>query len=182
MPIAPRDHPTDAIIAPVDIEARVRSALEATNTNYELIAIDPDLADTAAFCSHYGYPENQSANAILIASKKPPGHYAACLVLATTRLDVNSRVRKLMGVRKVSFAPADATAELTGMMIGGVTPFALPEQVPLYIDSRIMDLDWVIVGGGSRSLKLKVDPAALAAIPNAAVIEDLAKPTPTEPG
>lgn len=166
----------------MDIEARVRSALEATSTDYELIEIDPDLADTAAFCAHYGYPESQSVNAILIASKKPPGRYAACLVLATTRLDVNSRVRKLMGVRKVSFAPADATAELTGMMIGGVTPFALPEELPLYIDSRIMDLDWVIVGGGSRSLKLKVDPAALAAIPNAAVIEDLAKLTPTDSG
>ena len=172
-------HPTGAIIAPVDIEARVRVALEATDTEYELIEIDPDLADTAAFCAHYGYPADQSGNAILIASKKPPGRYAACLVLATTRLDVNSRVRKLMGVRKVSFAPADATAALTGMMIGGVTPFALPEDVPLYIDSRIMDLDWVIVGGGSRSLKLKVDPAALAAMPNAEVIEDLALELPS---
>lgn len=164
----------------MDIEARVRRELESTGTDYELIEIDPDLADTAAFCAHYGYPEDQSANAILVASKKPPGHFAACLVLATTRLDVNSRVRKLMEVRKVSFAPADVTADLTGMMIGGVTPFALPEDLPLYIDSRIEGLDWVIVGGGSRSLKVKVDPAALTGLPNAAVIEGLAKdPPPT---
>jgi prolyl-tRNA editing enzyme YbaK/EbsC (Cys-tRNA(Pro) deacylase) len=162
----------------MDIEAQVRSALEATGTDYELIEIDPDLADTAAFCAHYGYPEHQSGNAIVVASKKPPGHFAACLVLATTRLDVNSRVRKLMGVRKVSFAPADQTADITGMMIGGVTPFALPADLPLYIDSRIMALDWVIVGGGSRSLKLKVEPAALAALPNAEVVDALARDIP----
>ena len=166
----------------MDIEQKVRSALEHTDTEYDLIEIDPDLADTAAFCAHYGYPEGQSANAIIVASKKPPGHVAACLVLATTRLDVNSKVRKLMGVRKLSFAPADKTAELTGMMIGGVTPFALPEHIPLYIDSRIVDLDWVIVGGGSRSLKLKVEPSALTLLPNAEVIEDLAKDMPTDTG
>lgn len=157
------------------IEADVRDSLKQTGADYELIEIDPDLADTAAFCAHYGYPEEKSCNAILVASKKPPGEYAACVVLATTRLDVNSKVRKLMGVRKASFAAPDQTAELTGMMIGGVTPFALPEDIPLYIDSRIMDLEWVIVGGGSRSLKIKVDPSALAALPNAEVIEDLAK-------
>lgn len=162
----------------MEIEARVRSALAATNTDYELIEIDPDLADTAAFCAHYGYPENQSANAIVVASRKPPGEFASCVVLATTRLDVNSRVRKLMGVRKASFAPAETTAELTGMMIGGVAPFALPPDLALYIDSRIVGLDWVIVGGGSRSLKLKVEPAALTSLPNAEVVEDLAKEQP----
>ncbi len=163
----------------MDVEARVRRELSASGVDYELIDIDPDLADTAAFCAHYGYPEEKSANAIVVASKKPPGKFAACLVLATTRLDVNSRVRKLMGVRKVSFAPPDVTAELTGMLIGGVTPFALPTNLPLYIDSRIIGLEWVIVGGGSRSLKIKVDPAALSALPGAEVIKALAKEPPT---
>lgn len=163
----------------MDIETIVRRELSASGVDYELIEIDPDLADTAAFCAHYGYPEEKSANAIVVASKKPPGQFAACLVLATTRLDVNSRVRKLMGVRKVSFAPPEQTAELTGMVIGGVTPFALPGDLPLYIDSRIMDLDWVIVGGGSRSLKIQVDPAALAALAGAEVIDALAKEPPT---
>ena len=165
----------------MDIETRVRAALSAAGADYELIEIDPDLADTAAFCAHYGYPEDHSANAIVVASKKPPGKYATSLVLATTRLDVNSTVRKLMGVRKASFAPAEATAEITGMMIGGVTPFALPADMPLYIDERIMHLDWVIVGGGSRSLKLKVAPAALESLPNAEVVSGLAKDIPTEP-
>ncbi len=167
----------------MDIETQVRDALAASGVEYELIEIDPELADTAAFCAHYGYPEEKSGNAILVASKKPPGQFAACLVLATTRLDVNSRVRGLMGVRKLSFAPAEVTAELTGMMIGGVTPFALPDDLVLYIDSRIPELDWVIVGGGSRSLKVKIDPAALTALPNAEVIENLAKePPPPPPG
>mgnify|MGYP001811682667 FL=1 len=156
----------------MDIEAQVRQTL--AGSDHELIDCDPDLADTAAFCAHYGYPEAKSANTILVASRRPPGEYAACVVLATTRLDVNNRVRKLMGVRKASFAPADVTAELTGMLIGGVTPFALPPDLPIYIDARIIDLDWVIVGGGSRSLKLKVAPNTLATLPGAEVIEDLA--------
>lgn len=159
----------------MDIESRVKAALQSIGKKFELIEIDPDLADTAAFCEKYHYPMNQSGNAILIASKKPIGQFAVCLVLATTRLDANSRVRKLMNVRKVSFAPPSLTTEITGMMIGGVTPFALPENLPLYIDSRIIDLDWIIVGGGSRSLKLKVAPEALTALPNAEVIQDLAK-------
>jgi prolyl-tRNA editing enzyme YbaK/EbsC (Cys-tRNA(Pro) deacylase) len=148
--------------ARMDIEAKVTAALEATLTDYELIRIDPALADTTAFCAHYGYPENRSVNAILVASKKPAGAYATCLAFATTRLDVNSTVRRIMGVRKASFASADVTAEITGMMIGGITPFALPADLPLYIDARGIALDWVIVAGGSRSLKLKVEPAALA--------------------
>ena len=163
----------------MDIEAQVRRTL--AGSDHELIDCDPDLADTAAFCAHYGYPEEQSANTILVASRRPPGESAACVVLATTRLDVNNRVRKLMGVRKASFAPAEVTSELTGRLIGGVTPFALPADLPIYIDARIMDLDWVIVGGGSRSLKLKVPPAALAALPGAEVVEGLAIAQPNEP-
>jgi prolyl-tRNA editing enzyme YbaK/EbsC (Cys-tRNA(Pro) deacylase) len=160
----------------VDIEAHVRRAL--AGIDHEVIDCDPELADTATFCAHYGYPEGQSANTILVASRRPPGEYAACVVLATTRLDVNNRVRRLMGVRKASFAPADVTAELTGMLIGGVTPFALPPHLPIYLDARIMGLDWVIVGGGSRALKLRVPPAALAGLPAAEVVEDLATPAP----
>ncbi len=162
----------------MDIEARVRSVLESSGVAYELIEIDPDFADTAAFCERYGYPEEKSVNAIVVASKKPEGEFCACLVLATTRLDVNSTVRKLLGVRKASFAPAEVTAEMTGMMIGGVTPFALPADLPLYIDSRIPALDWVIVGGGSRSLKVKVDPDGLVALPNAEIVDGLAKDPP----
>ncbi|GGI06314.1 YbaK/EbsC family protein [Egicoccus halophilus] len=146
------------------VEAEVLRALETTGTPFDAIEIDPDLADTAEFCAHYGYDPAASGNCILVASRDEPPVLAACLVLATTRLDVNKRVRKLLGVRKLSFAPAELTREVTGMEIGGVTPFALPADVPLYLDARIRDLDRVIVGGGSRALKLLVTPDALAAV------------------
>ena len=157
-----------------EVEARVRSALDATGFEYEVIACDPDLADTATFCAHYGYPMEQSANSIMVASRKPEGHYAVCVVLATDRLDVNKRVRRLLGVQKLSFASPELTAEVTGMLIGGVTPFALPEGLPLWIDSAVMTHDWVILGGGSRSIKIKADPRVLQALPGAEVVEGLA--------
>lgn len=157
-----------------DIESRVEASLAATDLAYELIACDPELADTAAFCAHYGYPMEQSANTIMVASHKPEGRYAACVVLATHRLDVNKRVRRLLGVQKLSFAPPDVTAEVTGMLIGGVTPLALPAGLPLWIDNAVMANEWVILGGGSRSLKVKVDPQVLTRLPGAEVIEGLA--------
>lgn len=137
---------------------------------------DPDLADTAAFCEAYDVPLEKSANAILVASRKPEGHNAVCVVLAHTRLDVNGTVRKRLGVRKVSFAPADLTKELTGQEIGGVTIFGLPEGLPVWIDSRVMVCDWVIVGAGSRSAKIKLDPSQLAGLDGYEVVEGLAKP------
>ncbi len=158
-----------------EIERRVVAALDATGAAYELIECDPDLADTAAFCAHYGYPESQSANTIVVASRKPEGHNAACVVLATTRLDVNKRVRTRLGVRKVSFASPEMSAELTGMLMGGVTAFGLPADLPLWVDARVMEPDWIILGGGSRSLKLKLDPEALLTV-GGEVVEDLAVP------
>jgi Uncharacterized conserved protein len=117
---------------------------------YEVIEIDSDLADTALFCESYGFPIEQSGNTIIIASKKEPKLFAACVVLATTKLDVNKCVRNLMGVSKVSFATAEEMKELTGMQVGGVTPFSLSKEVKLYVDSRIMRLNWLILGGRGR--------------------------------
>ena len=151
------------------------AALAATGADHEVLEIDPDLADTAAFCEAYGYALEASGNCLLVASRDDPPVVAACVVLATTKLDVNKRVRKLLGVRKLSFASADLTRDLTGMQIGGVTPFALPDGVPLYVDARVADLDRVLVGGGSRRLKLDVDPAALLAV-GGEYVEDLAVP------
>ena len=88
---------------------------------------------------------------------------------------MNHSVRDLMGVRRLSFASADETTELTGMMIGGVTPFCLPDDLPVYVDSRIMDLDYVILGGGSRSAKVKIDPDVFNRMPTVTVVEGLAK-------
>jgi prolyl-tRNA editing enzyme YbaK/EbsC (Cys-tRNA(Pro) deacylase) len=96
-------------------------------------------------------------------------------VLATSRLDVNHTVRRLMDVSRVSFATADETKELTGMMIGGVTLLALPPDLPIYVEERIMALDYVILGGGSRSSKLKLAPDVLHRVPNLRVVPGLAQ-------
>jgi prolyl-tRNA editing enzyme YbaK/EbsC (Cys-tRNA(Pro) deacylase) len=157
------------------IERDVLTAVEATGEPFEVIEIDPDLADTAAFCEHYGYPLETSGNCILVASKDDPPVVAACLALATTKLDVNRRVRKLLGVRKLSFARAELTRDMTGMEIGGVTPFGLPADLRMWVDARVRALDRVIVGGGSRSIKLSVTPAALEAV-GAEFVDDLAVP------
>ena len=163
---------TDASTTP-DPADLVRQFLADHDIAHEIMACDPNLADTADFCAHYGIDPEASGNTIIVASKKQPKRYVGCLVTATTRLDVNKRVRKLIGAR-ASFASADETRDLTGMLIGGVTIFALPDDLPLYVDARIMDLDHVWVGGGSRSWKIKVSPDQLPKIPNLEVIEDLA--------
>ena len=142
---------------------------------HEVIVIDPTFADTDAFCEKYGFPLEKSGNTIVVASKKEPKVYVACVVLATTRLDVNKRVRKLMGVSKASFASAEEMNALTGMEVGGVTPFSLPEGMPLYVDSRLMALDWVILGGGGRDRKLKITPEVFHQL-GAEIVEDLALP------
>ena len=142
---------------------------------YEVIEIETDLADTALFCENYGFPIEQSGNTIIVASKKEPKLFAACVVLATTKLDVNKCVRNLMGVSKVSFASAEEMKVLTGMEVGGVTPFSLPEGLQLYIDSRIMKLDWVILGGGGRDHKIKISPEVFHQL-GAEIIENLALP------
>jgi len=163
------------------IAARAVASLEATGAAFDVVPIDPVFADTAAFCSEYGYPLDVSANCLLVASRDPDPVVAACLALATTRLDVNHTVRRLLGARKVSFATAELTRERTGMELGGVTPFGLDPAIPLYIDARVMAHARVIVGGGSRRVKLLVDPAALVAI-GGTTIEGLARDLPTPEG
>lgn len=150
----------------------VLTAAAATGHSVEVVACDPELADTAAFCAAYGYRPDESANAIVVVAKSEPRRYVCCVVLATTRLDVNGVVRRRLGVKKASFASADETVELTGMRIGGVTPFGI--GLPIWIDAAVMAAGKVIVGGGSRDRKLLVDPAALAALPEAEVIDGLA--------
>ena len=139
-------------------EEIVTAALQKLDVPYELIEIDPAFADTAAFCEKYGYPAERSCNTIIVASKKEPKKYVACVVLAHTRLDVNHAVTELMGVSRASFASAEEMMALTGMQVGGVTPLSLPPGMPLYIDDRIPSVDWIILGGGGRSLKIKTSP------------------------
>ena len=146
----------------------------------EVMDCDPALADTADFCAAYGIAMEDSANAIVVIGKASsaavPPVYAVCLVLATTRLDVNRVVRKRLGTKKASFAPPDVTAELTGMTMGGVTPFGLPPDLPLWIDRRVMERQRVVVGGGSRAAKVVGPPSMLLTVPQAEVIDDLATP------
>mgnify|MGYP005826809287 CR=1 FL=1 len=152
----------------------VMDAAAATGVPFEVVECDPELADTTAFCEAYGYRLDQSANAIVVVGKSEPRVYACCLVLASTRLDVNGTVRKRLGTRKASFASSDETIEMTGMQIGGVTPYGLSADLSIWIDAAVMHCDRVIVGGGSRDRKLLVPPASLAALPNADVMEGLA--------
>jgi prolyl-tRNA editing enzyme YbaK/EbsC (Cys-tRNA(Pro) deacylase) len=148
-----------------ELDPSVRRAADALGVRYEVLECNPEWADTDVFCANYNIPRDHAANAILIASKSEPKQYAVCLVLATTKIDVNHAVSKLMGIKRLSFAPAEETKAVTGQAIGGVTVFALPAAIPLYIDSRIMTKDYVIVGGGNRSTKIKLAPAELSRIP-----------------
>jgi prolyl-tRNA editing enzyme YbaK/EbsC (Cys-tRNA(Pro) deacylase) len=157
----------------IDIENNLRKTLDNLEVTYEWIEVDPDFADTFEFCDKYGFKMNESGNTILVASKRGEKKYAACLVLGTDRIDVNKKVRNLLEVSRLSFANAEDTQDITGMMIGGVTPYMLPDYVPIYIDSKIMSLESLIVGGGSRSAKLKINPNELLKIPNAQVVEGL---------
>ncbi len=150
------------------------AALDALGITYERIEIDPAFGDTADFCREYGYPVPECGNTILIASRNEPRRFVACVVRADTRLDVNRRVRKLMGVRKASFASAEDTVAHTGMAIGGVTAFALPEGLTIYIDAAVFDLDRVILGSGVRSSKIAVAPESLRRLPGVEVVEGLA--------
>lgn len=160
---------------PIEDTVRTLAARLAT-PGVEVVDCDPALADTADFCAAYGYAPEDSANAIVVVGKSDPPVYACCVVLATTRLDVNKAVRHRLGTRKASFAPAEATAELTGMTMGGVTPLALPPDLPLWIDAAVMTRDRIVVGGGSRAAKVVGPPAMLLELPDAEVVEGLAHP------
>ena len=159
-----------------EIETGVRSALERLDITYEWIEIDPGYADTAQFCEHYGYTLEESGNTIIVASKRGEKKFFACIVSGVDRLDVNKTVRRLMGVSRASFASPEDTAERTGMLIGGVTPFALPDDLPVYVDEKLRSLDLIILGSGSRSAKIKIATGELAKIPSVEFIDGLSMP------
>jgi len=161
-----------------------RDALEAAlagHGEYELFACDPALADTAAFCAAYGFALEDSANTIVVIGKSDPPVYAACVVLATHRLDVNRVVKQRLGTRKASFASPDETRALTGMAIGGVTAFGLPDGLPLWVDGAVMERPRIVLGGGSRSWKVIAPPSILLTLPNVEVVEGLAAVAPPRP-
>ncbi|MDH4147959.1 MAG: hypothetical protein OEY23_22610 [Acidimicrobiia bacterium] len=155
------------------IEAPVRRQLADLGIVADVMACDPALADTAQFCEAYGIDPADSANTIIVASRSDPVRFVACVVLATTRLDVNRAVRTRLGVRKASFATAEQTRELTGMLVGGVTVFGLPDGLPIWVDKRVMTRERIVVGGGSRSSKIVIPPRELEKL-GVEVVEDLA--------
>lgn len=157
--------------ATAELEDRVLARAREADPTVEAIRIDPDLADTATFCAHYGYSLEESVNCIVARSKSGDLRYAACLVQATRQLDLNRHARLLVDARKASFAAAEETIEVTGMVPGGVTPFGLPATLPVFVDAPIMDLDRVVVGGGGRGLKLRVAPKALLSLGSAEVAD-----------
>ena len=160
----------------IDPAQKVRQELRRLGISCEWVEIDPEYADTAAFCEKYGYPIDYCGNTIIIASKKEPKRYSACIVKGSMRLDVNNKVSQLMGVKKLSFASADETMALTQMLIGGVTPFGLPDDLPIYVDDQLKGVEYVILGSGSRSSKVKMSPSELGKIPNVQFIQDLSMP------
>lgn len=163
------------------VEAEVRNIVDELTARgigeLDVVDCDPELADTADFCRAYGYEMDDSANAIMVIGKSDPPVYAMCLVLATTRLDVNRTVRKRLGTRKASFAPSEVTVELTGMTPGGVTPLARPADLPLWVDARVMERDRIVIGGGSRNCKVVGPPSVLLELPAVEIIEGLAIPS-----
>jgi prolyl-tRNA editing enzyme YbaK/EbsC (Cys-tRNA(Pro) deacylase) len=165
----------DLLAGPVAVALKALDPAEAASV--AVAEIDPGLADTADFCAAYGSPLDGSANCVVVAGRRGETiRYAACLVLATTRADVNGLVRRRLDARKASFAPmADAVA-LTGMEYGGITPLGLPEGWPLLVDAAVAAAPMVVVGSGLRGSKLALPGALLAALPGAEVVEGLARP------
>ena len=167
----------DLLASPVDKALAVWPAEAPVDADHVLVApIDPELADTAAFCEAYGVGLDVSANCVVVAGKRDGvTKYAACIVLATTRADVNGVVRRHLNVRKCSFAPMDEAVALTGMEYGGITPIGLPADWPILVDARVVATPHVIVGSGVRHSKIAVAGPSLGALPGAQVIEGLAK-------
>ncbi|MER7710043.1 YbaK/EbsC family protein [Streptomyces werraensis] len=167
----------DELTAPVAAAVRAWSgSVPADRILY--VETDPQWADTAVFVEHYGRDLlEQSANCVVVAGKRGgETTLAACVVLSTTRADVNGVVRRHLGVRKASFAPMDTATEETGMEYGGITPVGLPEGWPVLVDAAVVDLPYVLVGSGRRRGKLLVPGKAFAELPGAVVLEGLGKP------
>jgi prolyl-tRNA editing enzyme YbaK/EbsC (Cys-tRNA(Pro) deacylase) len=151
---------------PVDLAATVRVAV-----------IDPDLADTAAFCEAYGFAPEASANCVVVTGRREGAErHAACVVLATTRADVNNVVRRHLDVRKISFARLEDAVALTGMEYGGITAVGLPDDWPVLVDSAVAEAGDVLMGSGVRGSKLVLPARVLTALPGAQVLAGMANP------
>jgi prolyl-tRNA editing enzyme YbaK/EbsC (Cys-tRNA(Pro) deacylase) len=144
--------------------------------------IDPGLADTAAFCERYGVRLDRSANCVVLAARREGrSWFAACVVLATTRADVNGLAKRQLGASKISFAAMDAATAASAMEYGGITPLGLPADWPILIDDAVVAADRVVIGSGVRRSKISLPGAALAELPNAVVLNGLGRLLSVEP-
>jgi prolyl-tRNA editing enzyme YbaK/EbsC (Cys-tRNA(Pro) deacylase) len=175
--LEPAQSRLDLLAQPVADALQVWPADAPIDADQVLVApIDPDLADTAAFCEAYGISLAESANCVIVAGRRGEiTRYAACVVLATTRADVNGVVRRHLDARKASFAPMDDAVALTGMEYGGITPIGLPVDWVILVDARVVATPHVIIGSGVRHSKIALAGPALGALPGAQVIEGLAR-------
>jgi len=166
---------TDLLAAPV--AAALASSLWPHPAEAVGVAeIDPEVADTAAFCERYDVSPAESANCVVISGRREgETRFAACVILATTRADVNNVARRALDVRKASFAPADVAVAETGMEYGGITPIGLPAAWPILVDAAAAATPAVIIGSGVRRSKLALTGQTLATLPGAVVVEGLAR-------
>jgi prolyl-tRNA editing enzyme YbaK/EbsC (Cys-tRNA(Pro) deacylase) len=171
----PASSQPDLLAAPV-AAALTEPAWTRPAEDVGVVAIDPDLADTAAFCERYGVSLAESANCVVIAGRREgETRFAACVVLATTRADVNNVARRALDVRKASFAATDLAVEETGMEYGGITPIGLPDGWPVLVDAAVAAMPQVVIGSGLRRSKLALSGKTLADLPGATVVEGLAR-------
>ncbi|HEY8712681.1 MAG TPA: YbaK/EbsC family protein [Thermoanaerobaculia bacterium] len=149
----------------------VRSALDAARISYESVPCREEWADTAEFCAHYGVAIPDACNTMVVALKTAPKKYVACLVRADTKIDVNHRLADAVGFKRMSFASSEEAARLSGQAIGGVTLIGLPADVPVIIDKMVLERTSILIGGGNRTSKIRVDPRELEKLPNVRVAE-----------
>lgn len=160
------------------LAAPVAAALDglAGQDGVGVAEIDPELADTAAFCERYQVSPAESANCVVVTGKRDgQSRFAACVVLATTRADVNGLARRRLDVRKASFAATELAVAETGMEYGGITPIGLPSGWPVLIDAAVAAAPRVVIGSGVRRSKLTLPGAVLAGLPGAEVLDGLGR-------
>jgi prolyl-tRNA editing enzyme YbaK/EbsC (Cys-tRNA(Pro) deacylase) len=175
LPAVPALERPDLLAAPV-AAALTGLAGKLEVNSIGVAEIDPALADTAAFCDRYEVAPSESANCVVVAGRRDGAtRIAACMVLATTRADVNGIVRRELDVRKASFAPMEQAVELTGMEYGGITPIGLPAEWPLLVDEAVSGTVRIVIGSGIRRSKLTLPGALLASLPGAVVIPGLGR-------
>jgi prolyl-tRNA editing enzyme YbaK/EbsC (Cys-tRNA(Pro) deacylase) len=167
------------LLAPPVLAALARWKGSVPVGDIAVVEIDPEVADTAEFCARYGVAPEESANCVVVAGRRGgETRMAACVVLATTRADVNGLVRRRLDARKASFAATDTAVAETGMEFGGITPIGLPDGWPIMVDAAVVRTHHVIIGSGVRRSKLLLPGPALADIPGAEVLDGLGLPVP----